>query len=310
MNRPQIWLNWEAARVLDMVKGSYLLDEDPSRILQDPESLRASGIRQGSAWKAWGTLRDDVLLQINSSDHNPAVLVGLSPDDSPELNSPYMRTLYVKGGKYSNGQHGFIVSNANWDPYPLANDLEAFTIALANMDAAVSQRMQRFDSDFVTGVKPAAILPPEQLARVSRGVQDSAPDTLLHVIAGLAVPVAPSENAGDSGIADLQSESRIKASRVADAVDRTMDLLGLDLLKASFWMELRRIQVPSRRFGAAPEAVLAALRKRVPFLPADTPPVRPTTVIAAGFIKATDPAQFYAGANPPPPQGFGVAGVR
>jgi histidine ammonia-lyase len=35
-----------------MIKGSYLFDDDPSRIIQDPESLRASSIRQGSAWEA------------------------------------------------------------------------------------------------------------------------------------------------------------------------------------------------------------------------------------------------------------------
>jgi histidine ammonia-lyase len=35
-------------------------------------------------------LRDDVLVQINSSDHNPAVRVGLSPKDSWELNTPQL----------------------------------------------------------------------------------------------------------------------------------------------------------------------------------------------------------------------------
>ena len=76
--RPFRWLNWEAARVLDMIKGSYLLDDDPQRIIQDPESLRASSIRQASAWEEWGALRDAVVLQMNSSDHNPAVRTDLS----------------------------------------------------------------------------------------------------------------------------------------------------------------------------------------------------------------------------------------
>ena len=55
--RPFRWLNWDAARVLDMIKDSYLFEADPARIIQDPESLRASSIRQGSAWKAWAALR-------------------------------------------------------------------------------------------------------------------------------------------------------------------------------------------------------------------------------------------------------------
>jgi len=52
-DRPEKWLNWHAARVLDMIKGSYLFDRDAKRIIQDPESLRASSIRQGSAWEDW-----------------------------------------------------------------------------------------------------------------------------------------------------------------------------------------------------------------------------------------------------------------
>ena len=52
-DRPEKWLNWHAARVLDMIKGSYLFDADAKRIIQDPESLRASSIRQGSTWKEW-----------------------------------------------------------------------------------------------------------------------------------------------------------------------------------------------------------------------------------------------------------------
>src|SRR5262249_34995472 len=104
LNRPFKWLNWDAARVLDALKGSYLFENDPKRIIQDPESLRASSIRQGSAWQAWAVLRQDELLQINSSDHNPAVRVGMSPQDSWELNTPQLLKYYVKGGPESHGQ--------------------------------------------------------------------------------------------------------------------------------------------------------------------------------------------------------------
>jgi len=118
-DRPEAWLNWHAARILDMIKGSYLFDTDAKRIIQDPESLRASSIRQGSTWEEWAALRDTVVFQANSSDHNPAVNVGLSPTDSWELATPQLMRFFVKGGPHSHGQHGYIVSNANWDPYPM-----------------------------------------------------------------------------------------------------------------------------------------------------------------------------------------------
>ena len=153
-NRPFKYSNLEAARVLDMIRGSYLFEDDAKRIIQDPESQRASFSRQGAAWKAWSILRDTLLTQLNSSDHNPAVKVGVAPEDSWELDTPQLRKYFVKGGPESHGQHGFILSNANWDPYPMANEIEAFTNALANMDVAVVQRIYRFSSTFFTVVAP------------------------------------------------------------------------------------------------------------------------------------------------------------
>ena len=73
--RPFKWVAWDAARLMDMLRGSYLFEDDPKRILQDPESMRASYIRQGSAWQAWAALRDNVLVQINAGEQNPVVLL-------------------------------------------------------------------------------------------------------------------------------------------------------------------------------------------------------------------------------------------
>ena len=103
-DRPFKWLNWDADRVKEMIKGSYLFGDDKGRIIQDPESLRASSIRQASAWAMWAMLRDDVVTQLNSSDHNPAIRVGISPQDSWDLDTPEMLKYYVKGGKNSHGQ--------------------------------------------------------------------------------------------------------------------------------------------------------------------------------------------------------------
>jgi histidine ammonia-lyase len=67
---------------------------------------------------------------------------------------------YVKGCRESNGKHGFILSNTNWDPYPLGNDVEAFTIALANMAVAVMLRQERFSNPFFTVVSAREVLGP------------------------------------------------------------------------------------------------------------------------------------------------------
>jgi histidine ammonia-lyase len=266
-DRPEAWLNWHAARVLEMLKGSYLFEDDPHRIIQDPESLRASSIRQASAWEAWAALRDAVVLQANSSDHNPAVSVSLGPTDSWELATPQMMRFYVKGGAYSHGQHGYIVSNANWDPYPLANKLEGFVIALANMDVAVMLRIERFRNTFFTGIAAESVIPGAHSA-----FYEYSPVDLQQEVAGLMNPVAPFGSAIVGTVEDLQAQTRIKVQHARQAIDTTFDLLGFDLLEGSLWMDVRKIQDAHRRFGPASTAACAAYRKAVPLesLPATT----------------------------------------
>src|SRR5450631_1223900 len=248
LNRPFRWLNWDAARVLGMLKGSYLFELDDKRIIQDPESLRASSIRQGSAWQTWGALRDDVLIQLNSSDHNPAVRVGASPADSWELRTPQLAQFYVKGSARNHGQHGYIFSNANWDPYPLANEIEAFTIALANMDAAVVQRMLRFTNTFFTVIGPSDEAPGEPgRFHLTQGSEIAAV-ALMQEIQGLINPVPPEGNALIQNVEDLQTQTRLKVTRARTAVDDTVELLAEDLLTGTYWLDLRKSQNRGRNF--------------------------------------------------------------
>ena len=302
--RPFKWLNWDAARVREMIKGSYLFADDPHRIIQDPESLRASSIRQASAWQDWGALRDAVLVQMNSSDHNPAVRTDLSPEDSWEMSTPQMMKFYVKGGKYSNGKHGYIVSNANWDPYPMANKLEDFTIALANMDIAVSLRIDRFFNPFFTMTNPAQVLhmsPGNGFAIYMAGGGGFTPVDLEQEIQSLTNPVAPSGQAIVGTVEDLQAQTRVKAYRARQAVSTTFDLLAHDLLTATLWLDVRKSQDPSRNFGDGPTAAWAALRKIVPLLPdMDGVPTQSRPMAAAAFLKSTPASTFFRGSETMP----------
>jgi histidine ammonia-lyase len=294
-DRPDKWLNWHAARILDMIKGSYLFDSDAKRIIQDPESLRASSIRQGSTWEEWAALRDAVVFQANSSDHNPAVNVGLSPQDSWELASPQLMRFFVKGGVHSHGQHGYIVSNANWDPYPMANRVESFVIALANMDIAVMLRIERFRNPFFTGVALSDVLPD-----VRPDFTGYSPVDLQQEVQSLMNPVAPFGSAIVGDVEDLQAQTRIKLQRARQAVAATFDLLGLDLLEGTLWMDVRKTQQPKRNFGTAPTAVRATFRQRVP-LRQETAEAgsESSSLAAAQFLRTTSASTFYRGAGEP-----------
>jgi histidine ammonia-lyase len=292
-DRPFKWLNWDAGRVKEMIKGSYLFDDDKGRIIQDPESMRASSIRQASAWAMWAMLRDDVVTQLNSSDHNPAIRVGISPKDSWDLDTPEMRKYFVKGGPNSRGKHGFIFSNANWDPYPLSNDLEAFTIALANMDVAIMLRTERFASEFFTGAGSQDILKSFGGGFFAGGF--GAHETWQHIQAQI-VPVPPEGYGGSSGVEELEAQSLLKAIRAQTAVDDTFRLLALDLQSGARWLDVRKTQDPMRQFGPAPTAVWQAYRKVVPL---KTDPAAPAPAPGAlgmatlTFLKNTPVGQFF-----------------
>lgn len=288
-DRPEPWLNWDAARVLNMLKGGYLFDADPARIIQDPESLRASSVRQAAAWEEWAALRDAVVFQANTSDHNPAVHVGVHPSDSWELATPQMLKFHVKGGPLSHGLEGYIVSNANWDPYPLANKLENFVIALANMDVAVMLRIDRFNNPFFTVIKPTDVLP-----AAAGHFSGYTPVALEQEIASLITPVAPFGSAIISTVEDLQAQTLIKVQHARQAVATTLDLLSQDLLEASLWIDVRKAQNPARSFGPGPTAVWTAFRRKVPLHSGwDAGGTESEAAQAATFVHDTDPDQFY-----------------
>ncbi len=141
-NRPYQWLDWDAERILALLKDSYVFDGDPAgqpRIY--PDNLALSLTRQGAAWQAWGALRDALLVALNSSDQSPVFRVGLSPRASDELSTPQMMKFYVKGGRVSAGKRGFIIPAFNRDPYPLTRNAATFAASLADLATAVADRL-------------------------------------------------------------------------------------------------------------------------------------------------------------------------
>jgi histidine ammonia-lyase len=305
--RPFRFLNGAAARALDMIRGSYLFELDelsdtgvPLRIIQDPESLRASSQRAGAARQAWNELRRDLRIQNNSSDHNPVIAVGWSPQDSPELSTPWFMQYYVRGGpnnadcKGAGCEHGYILSNSNWEAVNVDNQIEALTIAVAQLATAIDQRVQRFSSTFFTVISPSDVLSREELANAAPAANDYNLADLMAEIQTLANPVPAQGNAIVRNVEDLQAEGRIKVARARLAVDNTLYLLAEDALNATYWMNVRYAQDPTRNFGVSPTAAWNAFRRVVPWQqPADQRPAVPSTHLAYAFLMGNPASLFY-----------------
>jgi histidine ammonia-lyase len=310
--RPFKFLNSAAARALDMISGSYLFELDevsdsgvPLRIIQDPESLRASSQRAGAARQSWNELRRDLRVQINSSDHNPVVAVGWSPEDSPELDTPWFRQYYVRGGpnnadcKGAGCEHGYILSNSNWEAVNVDNQIEALTISVAQLATAIDQRTQRFSNTFFTVISPSDVLSPAELANAAPAANDYNLADLMAEIQTLANPVPAQGNAIVRNVEDLQAEGRIKVARARLAVDNTLYLLSENVLNSTYWMNVRYAQDPTRSFGVSPTAAWKAFRRVVPWqLPSEERPPVPSTNLAYAFLTGNPASLFYTpGAN-------------
>jgi histidine ammonia-lyase len=313
--RPFAWSNYAAERVLDMLKGSYVFNGE-YRPIQDPESLRATVWRDGGVWAAWARLRDSALIQMNSTDHNPTVRPDVSPGDSWELATPQLMKYYVKGGKYSSGKHGYILSNSDWDPYPLVDDVEAFPVALVNLMVAVVQRVHRFEDTFFTVTDAESVLktrsgPGGASGAGGGGGGGAMVDALWQELKPLANPIPPDGVTADKGVGDLDAVPMVKLMRLKHATDVSREILAHDLLNAAFWMDIRKLEKPDRTFGGAPNAVWASYRKVVPLRSDKNETALQESVEDASlrFLKTNAPEHFYSsssvlmpgGSDPKPP---------
>ena len=334
-NRPFRWLDYDASKVLTELSGSYLFDLDqvsntgvPFRIIQDPESLRALTERVGSAWEAWNTLKTDLDTQMNSSDHNPAVTPGYSPNSAPELNTPWFMQYYVKGGPEDSAckgggvgpktgcQHGYILSNANWDPYPMDNDVEALTNALVNVAVNDALVPDRFENLYPSGGGFTVISGPTDPSLGSFAVTNGglAPRGTDYTIASLYYEILAEQNPVPplglgiiSTVEDLQAASTKKVARARLVVDDLSWLLGQDMLTATYWMNTRQLQGEAlaatpgsgvtgpRNMGTAATAAWQAFRQVVPWqvLPPNTRPNVPPGELAYDFMQANPASLFY-----------------
>jgi histidine ammonia-lyase len=193
------------------------------------------------------------------------------------------------------------LSNSDWDPYPLADDVEAFPIALVNLMVAVVQRVHRFEDPFFTVTDASQLLKshpgPEGVSGTGAGGGGGAiADALWQELKPLANPIPPDGVTADKGVGDLDAVPMLKLMRMRQALDVSRDILGQDLLNAAFWMDVRKLENPARTFGPGPAAVWANFRKKVPFRDAVTQPSFVTRDdLAVDFLRTNIPANIYPG---------------
>jgi histidine ammonia-lyase len=310
--RPYPYVNWQAKRLLNILRGSFLFDLelDPNnpedthgqRLLQDPLSYRDYTQRNGAVWEAYSRLKKNLQIQINSNSSNPVVKPGVHPEDSWELNTPWIKRYYIEPTQNTEG--GFILGAANFDNTPLVNNMEQFTLALAQSYVATLERTQRtFDPFFtvLTTIGSRGLLEgfPEEVQCNVPHADGFAMSDILGELKSLANPVPAEGNWTERGIQDVQGLGRLKVAKARLAVDNALYLVSQELLSATKWMDHRRVQSPGRDFGEAPTAAWQAWRAVSPCQqdPNERDLMETSRInLPYAFLKA-NPASNFLGAN-------------
>ena len=226
-----------AARLWGLLQESEIRDshrEGDDRV-QDPYSLRCMPQVHGAAREAMRYAREIVTREANSTTDNPLVL----PDEA----------LVVSGGNF----HAQIVAQA----------LDLAAMAVADLASISERRIERLLNPDLSGLP--AFLTPEPGIRSGLMIAQVAAVDALAEMRVLAHPASVDSVPTSAAQEDHVSMGLTSARKLRRSVDLLEAVLAIELLCAVQAVEYRR----PLKSSAPVEAVVAALRARVPALEED-----------------------------------------
>jgi histidine ammonia-lyase len=253
--RPFAQTQAAGARLRGLLEGSSLWQDDGQRPLQDPLSFRTAVYLLGEQDLALQQARAQLALQLNSSDDNPGVAMGVRPasDRAQETRA------YVAG-------QGAVLPSANFEPLPWVLALEKTGLALAHGALASAQRVVRLNDPAFTGL--SRFLGTDQTIHAF-GAMEKPAVALAMRSKLLAQPASLDSMAVAGNIEDVATNAPVVAQRLREQIDAGYQLLGVELVHAAQALDLRRARQPLWQLSPATAALHAALRERVAFLDRD-----------------------------------------
>lgn len=248
-----------AEKVRNILKGSYLWKNNPKRPLQDPLSFRTATQVHGASYEMIELLKKQMKINLNSSDDNPAVLVGITPQTET---SPQELQYYVHDEKVQ----GAIIPSANFEPINWIVKFEALAIALTHASHNSVQRMINLVDPEKTGL--SRFLAPNSTAIAFGTIQkaflalDTENRSLANAVSMDFFPLA-------GGIEDHSTNAPLVVDRIGKIVDNLIYLSAIEEMHAAQAMDLRQAQDPTVAYSEETEKERANFRKVVPFLRED-----------------------------------------
>ncbi len=248
------------AQLRAMLAGSSLWQRDDERALQDPLSFRDAPYLLGEIDKSYSEDQRQIELQLNSSDDNPGVDVGVKPKS--ELWQA--RRSYVEGKNI----FGAVLPSANFEPLPFALPLEQTGIALAHGSLASAERIIKLNDPHFTHL--SRFLGTDGTLHAF-GAMEKPPLALAEANKALAMPVSMDFLPAAGDIEDIATNAPEVIKRVRAEIDNSFQLTGIELISAAQAVQLRQQKDTGFTLSPQTQALLDALRKTVPFRDSDLP---------------------------------------
>jgi histidine ammonia-lyase len=248
------------AQLRTILAGSSLWQRDDGRALQDPLSYRDAPYLLGEIDKSCSEDQRLIVLQLNSSDDNPGVDVGVKPDSDLWQ----ARRSYLQGRNV----YGAVLPNANFEPLPFVLAFEQTGIALAHGSLASAERIVKLNDPHFTHL--SRFLGTDHTLHAF-GAMEKPPLALAQANKALAMPVSMDFLPAAGDIEDIATNAPEVIRHVRTEIGNSFQLTGIELISAAQAVQLRQQQGTGFMLSPQTQALLDALRKTVPFRDSDVP---------------------------------------
>lgn len=259
-----------------LLAGSSLWEHDDSRPLQDPLSFRSGVYLLAELQRSYQQAWDQLLVQLNSSDDNPGVAIGVSaPSDRPQDRLGYVD---------QNGVKGAVLPTANFEPLPWVLSFEQLSMALAHSSLANAQQVVKLNNPSFTGL--TRFLGTDNTVHAF-GAMEKPVMSLAMRNKELAMPVSMDFMPVAGDIEDIATNAPEVAQRLQQQIDNSYQLLGILLVHDAQAIDLRKQKNNGFRMSPPTGALYDALRRQVKFMDSDRP-LSPDFAAAAQVLKTFD----------------------